>query len=73
MATSERTFIAIKPDGVQRGLVGKIIARFEERGYKLVAMKLVNASKEHLEAGFLNIISGVARGIREIPIKKWIK
>ena len=31
---SERTFIAIKPDGVQRGLVGEIIKRFEQRGYK---------------------------------------
>jgi nucleoside-diphosphate kinase len=32
----ERTFIMIKPDGVQRGLVSKIIARFEEKGFKLV-------------------------------------
>lgn len=37
----ERTFIMIKPDGVQRGLVGKIIQRFEEKGYKLVALKMV--------------------------------
>ncbi|KAK0181385.1 hypothetical protein PV327_003677 [Microctonus hyperodae] len=37
----ERTFIMIKPDGVQRGLVGKIIQRFEEKGFKLVAMKMV--------------------------------
>ena len=36
----------IKPDGVARGLVGKIIARFEERGYSLVAMKMMNPSKE---------------------------
>lgn len=35
----ERTFLAIKPDGVQRGLVGDIIARFEKRGYKLVGLK----------------------------------
>ncbi|MCJ1398823.1 nucleoside diphosphate kinase [Xylographa trunciseda] len=46
---SEQTFIAIKPDGVQRGLVGDIISRFEKRGYKLAAMKLVTPSKEHLE------------------------
>jgi len=32
----ERTFLAVKPDGVQRGLVGDIIARFEKRGYKVV-------------------------------------
>jgi len=37
----ERTFLAVKPDGVQRGLVGDIIARFEKRGYKLVGLKMV--------------------------------
>lgn len=41
---SERTFIAIKPDGVQRGLVGEIIKRFEQKGFKLVAMKLIHVS-----------------------------
>ncbi|KAG5645821.1 Nucleoside diphosphate kinase B [Asterophora parasitica] len=45
----ERTYIMIKPDGVQRGLVGKIIQRFEERGFKLIALKLVQATEEHLE------------------------
>ena len=43
-AKNERTFIMIKPDGVQRGLVGQIIQRFETKGFKLVAMKLVHAS-----------------------------
>ncbi|KAI9501836.1 nucleoside diphosphate kinase Ndk1 [Coemansia spiralis] len=47
----ERTFIAVKPDGVQRGLVAEIIARFERRGYKLVGLKLlvpsVGLAKEH--------------------------
>lgn len=37
----ERTFIMVKPDGVQRGLVGEIIKRFESKGFKLVALKLV--------------------------------
>ncbi|BGO89892.1 hypothetical protein NBRC10512_005664 [Rhodotorula toruloides] len=45
----EQTYIMIKPDGVQRGLVGEIISRFEKRGYKLVAMKLASPSVEHLE------------------------
>ncbi|KAF7322807.1 Nucleoside diphosphate kinase [Mycena chlorophos] len=49
MSVNERTYIMIKPDGVQRNLVGKIIARFEERGYKLIALKLVHATPEHLE------------------------
>ncbi|ETN44531.1 nucleoside diphosphate kinase [Cyphellophora europaea CBS 101466] len=47
--STEQTFIAVKPDGVQRGLVGDIIQRFEKRGYKLVALKMVSPSKEHLE------------------------
>ena len=38
---TERTFIMVKPDGVQRGLVGKIIKRFEQKGFKLVGMKFV--------------------------------
>ena len=37
----ERTFIMIKPDGVQRGLVGEIIKRFEQKGFQLVAMKFM--------------------------------
>ncbi|KAL2551105.1 Nucleoside diphosphate kinase IV [Forsythia ovata] len=42
----ERTFIAIKPDGVQRGLISEIISRFECKGYKLVAIKILVPSKE---------------------------
>ena len=48
----ERTFIMIKPDGVQRGLVGSIISRFEQKGFKLVAMKLCSPGKEHMEAHY---------------------
>ncbi|CAM9996504.1 unnamed protein product [Scytosiphon promiscuus] len=42
----ERSFIAIKPDGVQRQLVGEVISRFEKKGYKLVAMKMIWPTKE---------------------------
>ncbi|NJL89751.1 MAG: nucleoside-diphosphate kinase [Coleofasciculaceae cyanobacterium SM2_1_6] len=45
----ERTFIAIKPDGVQRGLVGDVIKRFETKGFTLVGMKFMNVSKELAE------------------------
>jgi len=45
----------VKPDGVQRGLVGEIISRFEKRGYKLVAMKFTQASKEHLEKHYADL------------------
>ncbi len=37
----ERSFIMIKPDGVQRGLIGDIVARFESKGFKLVGAKLM--------------------------------
>jgi len=37
----ERSFIMVKPDGIHRGVVGEIIKRFEQRGYRLVAMKFV--------------------------------
>ncbi|KAI1824623.1 nucleoside diphosphate kinase [Xylaria intraflava] len=53
--STEQTFIAIKPDGVQRGLVGSIIARFENRGYKLVAIKLVTPGKAHLEEHYADL------------------
>ncbi|ROW01840.1 hypothetical protein VMCG_05647 [Cytospora schulzeri] len=55
MSSTEQTFIAIKPDGVQRGLIGPIIQRFEQRGYKLVAIKLVTPTKEHLEAHYADL------------------
>jgi nucleoside-diphosphate kinase len=40
----ERTFVMIKPDGVQRGLIGKLIERLEQGGLKIVAMKLLSVS-----------------------------
>ncbi|MEJ6484365.1 nucleoside-diphosphate kinase [Nostoc punctiforme UO1] len=45
----ERTFLAIKPDGVQRGLVGEIIRRFETKGFTLVGLKFLQVSKELAE------------------------
>jgi len=55
--STEQTFIAIKPDGVQRGLIGPIISRFEARGYKLAAIKLMTASQEHLEKHYEDLSS----------------
>ncbi len=45
----ERTFIMIKPDGVQRNLVGDIVSRFETKGFTLVGMKLMQVSRELAE------------------------
>eukprot|EP01066_Platyproteum_vivax_P007648 Platyproteum_vivax@DN3043_c0_g1_i1.p1 len=53
----ERTFIMIKPDGVQRGLIAKIICRFEERGYKLVAMKMMIPSEDHMKKHYAELSS----------------
>jgi nucleoside-diphosphate kinase len=45
----ERTFVMVKPDGVARGLVGRIVQRFEDRGLKLSAMKLMRIPRELAE------------------------
>ncbi|MFH0815641.1 MAG: nucleoside-diphosphate kinase [Methanobacteriota archaeon] len=44
-----RTFAMVKPDGVQRGLVGEVVARFERRGLKIAAMKMMQISRELAE------------------------
>ena len=46
-ANKERTFIMIKPDGVHRGLVADIIKRFEQKGFKLVAIKFLQVNMTH--------------------------
>mmetsp|Transcript_11879 Transcript_11879/g.17205 ORF Transcript_11879/g.17205 Transcript_11879/m.17205 type:complete len:149 (-) Transcript_11879:104-550(-) len=53
----EQTYIMIKPDGVQRGLVGEIIKRFEAKGYKLVAMKLTAPGAEHMKKHYADLSS----------------
>lgn len=52
---NERTLILIKPDGVNRGLVGKITKRFEQKGFILVGQKLMRAQAKLIRAhyGFL--------------------
>jgi len=49
MSASERTLVLIKPDGVQRQLVGRIIDRYEERGLKLVGLKLIQVDRDLAE------------------------
>lgn len=56
----ERTFIMVKPDGVEKGLTGEIIKRIERKGYKLVGLKILVISEElaknhyaeHVDKGF---------------------
>lgn len=45
----ERSFVMVKPDGVQRGLIGEVIGRLERRGLKLVAARFVQVTRAHAE------------------------
>ena len=45
----EQTYLMVKPDGVQRGLCGEIVSRFEKKGLKIIGMKLMTISKETAE------------------------
>jgi len=46
---TERTFVMIKPDAVERKLVGEIVSRFERKGLRIVAMKMVSMSRQQAE------------------------
>ncbi len=49
---AEQTLVLVKPDGVMRGLSGEVISRIEQRGLKIVAMKMVQVDRSHLERHF---------------------
>ena len=51
----ERSYIMIKPDGVQRGLIGKIISRFEDKGFKIVGLKMLMADDAVLEEHYAEL------------------
>lgn len=68
----ERTFIIVKPDGVQRSLIGEIIRRIERTGLKIVALKMVNATEEQCwthynkdEAWFLKKGTGIVEDMQK--------
>lgn len=52
----EKTFVMIKPDGVRRQLVGKIIQRFEEKNLQLLEMKMEALSKKQLEEHYAHLV-----------------
>lgn len=54
---NEQTYIMIKPDGVQRGLVGEVIKRFEQRGYTLKGLKLMNVERALAEKHYADLSS----------------
>ena len=69
----ERTIVALKPDAVQRGLIGKIISRFEEKGFKIIAMKMLEVSDEQAAAHYAEHVgkpfyNGLIKFITSAPI-----
>ena len=69
----ERTFVLLKPDAVQRGLVGPILGRFERRGLKLVALKLVRVPRRHAETYYAEhkaklFFDGLVRHVTSGPV-----
>ncbi|VFQ93716.1 unnamed protein product [Cuscuta campestris] len=57
MEETQQTYIMIKPDGVQRGLVGEIISRFERKGFKLIGLKLFQCPNELAEEHYKDLKS----------------
>jgi nucleoside-diphosphate kinase len=55
MEKGKRTFVMIKPDGVERGLVGEIVARFERRGFRLAEARLMRVSREMAEEHYAHL------------------
>jgi nucleoside-diphosphate kinase len=69
----ERTFVLVKPDGVQRGLIGEVITRFEKRGLKLVGAKFLSISNELAEKHYAvhkgkAFYEGLIRYITSAPV-----
>lgn len=69
----ERTFVALKPDAVQRGLIGRIVNRFEEKGFKIIAMKMLEVTPEQAAAHYAEHVGkpfydGLIQFITSAPI-----
>ncbi|MCB1221061.1 MAG: nucleoside-diphosphate kinase [Planctomycetales bacterium] len=69
----ERTFVMLKPDTVQRGLAGEILARFERKGFRVAAMKLISVSQEQASRHYAvhegkPFYEGLVQYIRSSPV-----
>lgn len=69
----ERTLVLIKPDGVQRGLVGEVVKRFEQKGLKLAGMKMMSLDEAILREHYAHIADkpfypGVESFMRSTPV-----
>ncbi len=72
-AVNEKTLVLIKPDGIQRGLVGRITERFETKGLKLVGMKMMGLDEAVLREHYAHIADkpffpGVAKFMQSTPV-----
>jgi len=69
----ERTLVLIKPDAVQRGLIGKIVSRFEEKGLKLIGIKLLKLADKTLNEHYSHLadkpfFGGTKRFMQQTPV-----
>lgn len=69
----ERTFVALKPDAVKRGIVGNIVSRFEDAGFKICGMKMVQATDQLLEQHYAEHVDkpfydGLAEYMKQGPV-----
>ena len=70
---NEQTLVLIKPDGIQRGLVGKICTRFEQKGLKLVAMKMISLDEAILREHYAHVADkpffpGISKFMQSSPV-----
>lgn len=70
---TERTLVLIKPDAIQRGLLGEIVSRFEKKGLKLVGMKMMSLDEAILREHYAHIADkpffpGVAKFMQSTPV-----
>jgi nucleoside-diphosphate kinase len=73
--TWERTLVLVKPDGVQRGLIGEVIRRFEQRGLKISALKMVEGGEEQVGKHYtddINWLKSVGKKTRKSFAEKGI-
>lgn len=70
--SEEKTVVLVKPDGVKRGLIGEIISRIEKRGLKVIALKMILASREHAHSHYPNTEPWL-RGIGEKTLENYEK
>lgn len=69
----ERTYLMLKPDGVQRGLIGEIVARFENKGFQMIGSKLMQMTRQQAEKHYAEhqgkpFFDGLVRFITSGPV-----